>query len=378
MGLFYETDWHCSKDAIKYTSMLEKERVFDFLQVLNSGLDEVRGRLLGLLFLQFNKHLPRSGVRKVAKRWIRSLLLAHNQTWILVDQITMANMILVNDGLKLSNSLIIVIGLITPRRLLETSWQARLLVASQTRFTTLPICYSTCSGIWKISFRLIFQPNKLSCYNNFWTRLLFSKVSDTSLPPSSTVDVAQRSNNIIFLLSHTVSKDNWIVDTDALHDMTGLPMFLPRMRLVLMVWMFQLLMVPHLMFPVLAMLIFLGWLLTSVLHVLSFPSSLLYVSKLTKDLNCAVTFFPSHYEFEDLTLGRMIGSAEKGTAYIISVVLVPLCQRSLPNVSFSVVSEFDVMLWHKRLGHPSFIYLKTLYPHLVIIKDFSLRTLYLC
>lgn len=68
MGLFYETDWHCSKDAIKYTSMLEKERVFDFLQVLNSGLDEVRGRLLGLLFLQFNKHLPRSGVRKVAKR----------------------------------------------------------------------------------------------------------------------------------------------------------------------------------------------------------------------------------------------------------------------------------------------------------------------
>lgn len=198
MGLFYETDWHCSKDAIKYTSMLEKERVFDFLQVLNSGLDEVRGRLLGLLFLQFNKHLPRSGVRKVAKRWIRSLLLAHNQTWILVDQITMANMILVNDGLKLSNSLIIVIGLITPRRLLETSWQARLLVASQTRFTTLPICYSTCSGIWKISFRLIFQPNKLSCYNNFWTRLLFSRVSDTSLPPSSTVDVAQRRITLYF------------------------------------------------------------------------------------------------------------------------------------------------------------------------------------
>lgn len=185
-------------------------------------------------------------------------------------------------------------------------------------------------------------------------------------------------NNIIFLLSHTVSKDNWIVDTGALDHLTGLPMFLPRMRRVLMVWMFQLLMVLHLMFPVLAMLIFLGWLLTSVLHVLSFPSSLLYVSKLTKDLNCAVTFFPSHYEFEDLTLGRMIGSAEKGTAYIISVVLVPLCQRSLPNVSFSVVSEFDVMLWHKRLGHPSFIYLKTLYPHLVIIKDFSLWTLYLC
>lgn len=43
MDLFYETNWHCPEDRIKYNNMLEKEQVFDFLQGLNSDLDEVCG-----------------------------------------------------------------------------------------------------------------------------------------------------------------------------------------------------------------------------------------------------------------------------------------------------------------------------------------------
>lgn len=47
MDLFYETNWHCPEDRIKYNNMLEKEQVFDFLQGLNSDLDEVCGWLVG-------------------------------------------------------------------------------------------------------------------------------------------------------------------------------------------------------------------------------------------------------------------------------------------------------------------------------------------
>ncbi|XP_031263274.1 uncharacterized protein LOC116121458 [Pistacia vera] len=47
LDLFYEANWSCSQDNLKYTKMLEKERVFEFLAGLNKELDEVRGRVLG-------------------------------------------------------------------------------------------------------------------------------------------------------------------------------------------------------------------------------------------------------------------------------------------------------------------------------------------
>ena len=47
MDLFYDPSWKCANDSQKYRKMLEKERIFYFLQGLNPDLDEVRGRLLG-------------------------------------------------------------------------------------------------------------------------------------------------------------------------------------------------------------------------------------------------------------------------------------------------------------------------------------------
>lgn len=51
--------------------------------------------------------------------------------------------------------------------------------------------------------------------------------------------------------------------------------------------------------------------LSSVLHVPNMTCNLLSVSKLTKANNCSVVFYPNHYVFRDLSLGRMIGSAKK-------------------------------------------------------------------
>ena len=48
IDLFYTLPWKCSEDKSLYDQMLEKERVFDFLQGLASELDDVRGRILGL------------------------------------------------------------------------------------------------------------------------------------------------------------------------------------------------------------------------------------------------------------------------------------------------------------------------------------------
>lgn len=49
--------------------------------------------------------------------------------------------------------------------------------------------------------------------------------------------------------------------------------------------------------------------LKSVLYVPKLKCNLLSISKVTKDMNCGVTFFPFHCEFQDMTLGKMIGSA---------------------------------------------------------------------
>lgn len=94
------------------------------------------------------------------------------------------------------------------------------------------------------------------------------------------------------------------------------------------------------------------------------------MSKLIKDLTCAATFSPSPCEFQGLSSRRMVGSTDERSAlYYLSSIGSSFGQRSLTNVSLFAASNSDVMLWHKPLGHPSFIYLKTLHPHLFVNKD---------
>ncbi|KAL7593058.1 hypothetical protein Lser_V15G32577 [Lactuca serriola] len=47
MDVFYHINWSCPQDGTLHAKMLEKDRIFDFLQGLNKELDEVRGRILG-------------------------------------------------------------------------------------------------------------------------------------------------------------------------------------------------------------------------------------------------------------------------------------------------------------------------------------------
>ena len=51
--------------------------------------------------------------------------------------------------------------------------------------------------------------------------------------------------------------------------------------------------------------------LNHVLHVPKLSNNLLSIHKLTKDLNCVVTFFHSHCVFQNLATGKTIGIAEE-------------------------------------------------------------------
>nr|KYP34083.1 hypothetical protein KK1_045002 [Cajanus cajan] len=52
--------------------------------------------------------------------------------------------------------------------------------------------------------------------------------------------------------------------------------------------------------------------LHNVLHVPKLASSLISIQKLTKSLNCSVSFFHSHCSFQDLDKGKMILIARVG------------------------------------------------------------------
>ena len=112
--------------------------------------------------------------------------------------------------------------------------------------------------------------------------------------------------------------------------------------------------------------------LKSVLHVPKLACNLLSVSKLSKDSNCHLTFFDSHCVFQERNSGRMIGSAKviDGLYYLEDGNSKNKKAQGLSSIS-SISVKDQIMLWHYRLGHPSFSYLKTLFPMLFRGVDYS-------
>ena len=94
--------------------------------------------------------------------------------------------------------------------------------------------------------------------------------------------------------------------------------------------------------------------LSSVLSLPNLAFNLISVSKLTKDLNCCVLFFPDHCLIQDLVTKQIIGKGHvSGGLYILDAWVPQSVACS------SVVSPFEA---HCRLGHPSLPVLKKLCP----------------
>ncbi|KAK0607454.1 hypothetical protein LWI29_015338 [Acer saccharum] len=95
--------------------------------------------------------------------------------------------------------------------------------------------------------------------------------------------------------------------------------------------------------------------LNNVLCVPTFKVDLMSVSRLTRGLNCSITFFPYWCVLQDLATRRMIGLGKQrdGLYYLVALAT----NRSSPHFSpyrptcNLTVSSTD--LWHNRLGHVS-------------------------
>lgn len=108
--------------------------------------------------------------------------------------------------------------------------------------------------------------------------------------------------------------------------------------------------------------------LKDVLHVPKLSASHVSIQKLTYDLKCYATFFPSYCVFQEQGSGRRIGLAkERNGLYHLES-----SQKSNNNLSLSFLSSSNkdaIWLYHLRLGHPSFR--EVMFPHLFRGSDIS-------
>ena len=110
--------------------------------------------------------------------------------------------------------------------------------------------------------------------------------------------------------------------------------------------------------------------LHSVLLVPSLKCNLLSMSKLTKYLNSVANFSTGYCKFQDFESGKTIGNAKECEGLYFLEVSHPRGQAQTASSVISHVSlsnsnkESAILLWHYRLGHPNFLYLKILFPSL--------------
>ncbi|KAA0068106.1 putative mitochondrial protein [Cucumis melo var. makuwa] len=113
--------------------------------------------------------------------------------------------------------------------------------------------------------------------------------------------------------------------------------------------------------------------LQNVLHVPKLSYNLLSISKITCELHCNATFLPESICFQDLSSGRTIGTTRHSMELYILDDDTSSC-----SISRTSTSDHDFMLWHFRLGHPNFTYIKYLFPHLFPKIDVSSLSFEVC
>lgn len=109
-----------------------------------------------------------------------------------------------------------------------------------------------------------------------------------------------------------------------------------------------------------------------VLHVPKRGSNILFVSNTTENPDNCVVFYKSLCEIYDYSSGMMIDNARKinGLYYLDTNVFSNKKVHNLRSVS-SLPSYDQIILWHHRLRHPSFLYLKHLFTYLFKIMNVS-------
>ncbi|XP_022889208.1 uncharacterized protein LOC111404668 [Olea europaea var. sylvestris] len=100
---------------------------------------------------------------------------------------------------------------------------------------------------------------------------------------------------------------------------------------------------------------------------------LISASQVTTELNCAVLIYPTFCFLQDILTKEILGRGTKrGGLYYMDNFSVGCAHHIRSNEN-----EQQIWLWHRRLGHPLFSYLKHLLPSLfsnVVLSDFKCNT----
>ena len=94
--------------------------------------------------------------------------------------------------------------------------------------------------------------------------------------------------------------------------------------------------------------------------------NLLSVGKLLDTLYCSAHFYPTYCYFQDIQTQKIIGHGKRiGGLYILTMEDTVVSGSNNHQVlSAKVDDRHQIWLWHRRLGHPSFSYMKHLFPSL--------------
>ncbi|KAJ9707195.1 hypothetical protein PVL29_002269 [Vitis rotundifolia] len=115
--------------------------------------------------------------------------------------------------------------------------------------------------------------------------------------------------------------------------------------------------------------------LDSILVVPFLYYNLLSVSQITAALSCIVIFWPEFCVFKDIQTKQTIGCGIKGgKLYYLDLQSKDsnkLRQTLMTDGSEGEKKKSEIWLWHRRLGHASFGYLKNLFPSLFARSDVS-------
>ena len=144
-------------------------------------------------------------------------------------------------------------------------------------------------------------------------KLIDQKTSSSSPPAStSTKLVAQKGNFLMDLITQMEKQNPWIVDFNASHHMTSnatpFHNYNPSSG-NFMEWIVDGSL--SRMARIVCIAITNDLVLNYAFFILNLTYNLLFIRKLTKNLNCITIFFSNHYEFPDLELKRMIGNAKE-------------------------------------------------------------------
>jgi hypothetical protein len=115
--------------------------------------------------------------------------------------------------------------------------------------------------------------------------------------------------------------------------------------------------------------------LDSVLVVPTLDYNLLSVSQITTALFCVVIFWPEYCVFKDIQTRKTIGcGTRREELYYLDLESKSsdkLRQALTINSYEGSKKKSNIWLWHRRLGHASFGYLKKLFPSLFVTIDVS-------